>query len=129
MFFYYFMTNLIMLHITLPFSWDNGFEYLWGCILTSFIMKIIETIIFKLSYRFTGNIGAIIDATSEEMRKIHWRIRFILTLLLLLITIIPISKMFITAIVHTSYQRLTKFLNSSITNFSNNLINTNFKTK
>lgn len=123
MFFYYFLTNLIMLHITLPFCWENGFEYLWGCILTSFIMKIVEKIIFKLSYSFTGNIGIIIDAPSDEMRRIHWKIRLILTALLFIITLIPISKILITYIVHFTYQQLTKLFSSFITDISNNLIN------
>ncbi len=127
--FYYFMTNLILFHTTLPFSWKNGFEYLWGCILTAFIMKIVESIICKLSYFFTGNVGAIIDATSKEMREIHWKIRFFLTFLFLIITFIPITKMFITSVVYNSYQQLTKILYSGITNLSNNLIDSMLKNR
>lgn len=87
----------------LAFEYANGFEFLWGSIVAALITLIIDILIFKFSYDWTGFLSKLCIFNSDERQKAHWKFRAILSTLVFLFSLTPLCSICMTPIVHTSY--------------------------
>ena len=103
---FYTAASFIMTFINLPFDYTNGFELLWGNILTSIFLSIINFAFYKIAYFYVGWYAVLTEADYAEKSLIHWFIRFILAISLYALTYVPIISNLLTGIIHASYSFL-----------------------
>lgn len=111
---FYLAANFIMTFIELPFNYTNGFELLFGYIITSSILSILNYAFYKIAYSCVGWYAAITDANYEEKSCLHWVIRFIFAILLYIFTYIPFISKILTYITHFFYQIVINKYNESM---------------
>lgn len=119
MYLVYVLFYLVINQITdFSYNYNNGFEYLIGASIVALVMCLIEKLIYKVAYDYTGVLYkiSIIDG-SYEGKNAHWFIRAILMSIVFLISLTPIPSMLITPISHDIYL----FLQEQLTTTSNEL--------
>lgn len=115
----YVLFYLVINQITdFSYNYNNGFEYLIGASIVALVMCLIEKLIYKVAYDYTGVLYkiSIIDG-SYEGKNAHRFIRAILMAIVFLISLTPIPSMLITPISHDIYL----FLQEQLTTTSNEL--------
>lgn len=100
---FYLFANIIMTFIELPFEYTNGFELLCGYFVTTSILALINYVFYRIAYSFTGWHAALTDASSAEMSRLHWFIRFILASILYALTYLPVVSRLLTYLIHLFY--------------------------
>lgn len=120
---FYLAANLIMTFIELPYEYTNGFELLLGYFITSSVLALINYIFYRIAYNFVGWCAALTDADSAEMSRLHWLIRFLLTLILYALTYLPFVSKCLTHMIHWFYLLIVKRYNEFLLEFTHVLIN------
>ena len=128
MYLVYVLFYLVINQITdFSYNYNNGFEYLIGAFVVALVMYLIEKLIYKVAYDYTGVLYkiSIIDG-SYEGKNVHWFIRAILMAIVFLISLTPIPSMLITPISHDIYlylqEQLTITSNELTEIFTSNIL-------
>lgn len=93
--------HIISENTDFDYGYTNVIEYIFGMILVLVIARIIDKIAYQISYRATGSLytSDIIHGKSEG-KNVHWGIRLILAIFVLLISATRLPEMITTPIVH-----------------------------
>ncbi len=116
---YFLIYSFISYKTDYGFEYSTGFEYAWGFLLCSVISTVIDNIIYRLSYSWTGFFSDLCGYTSEERRKTHWKIRSLFAFIVLVITLTPLCSIVLTPVVHSSYILISDYCHT----FFNRIIN------
>ncbi len=119
---YFVIYSLISYKTDLGFEYGNGFELLWGSIVTALISGIIGNLIFRLSYDWTGFLSALLQHSRAERRSVHWLFRLIFSIPVLIFSLSPLCPLLMTPLVHHSFVYVSgcynRILNQLIEEFS-----------
>ena len=124
---YVLLFTIVNYKTNLGFDYNSGFELLWGSIIATLILKIIGDIIFRISYKMTGDISKTFKHNKENRRSLHWKFRLILSLLVLIFSLTPLCSLIISPLVHNSYEYITKLLIGYYNYFEEQLVNAIYK--
>lgn len=106
------------------FEYSNGFELLWGSIVTAFITQLLDVAIFKISYKQTGFLSKILKYSGNERKTTHWKFRSLFSIPVLIFSLSPLCSMCMTPLIHFSYVWLREYFYETINQISEAIIST-----
>lgn len=104
------------------FEYSNGFELLWGSIVTAFITQLLDVAIFKISYKQTGFLSKILKYSGDERKTDHWKFRALFSIPVLIFSFSPLCSMCMTPLIHTSYVWLREYFYDTVNRISETII-------
>lgn len=106
------------------FEYSNGFELLWGSLLSAFISGIIANIIFYISYDLTGWLSILCDCTKTERKSLHWKFRLVFSFFVFIFTVTPFCSMIMTPLVNITYTFFLAHYNNLIDDIKFQILDT-----
>ena len=86
------------------YSTQNGIEYLIGACLVALLSQLIELIIYRMAYKFTGQLYDTEVISGEyEGKTVHWFVRAFLMMIIFLFSLSPLPEMIINPLTHNVY--------------------------
>ena len=93
----------LSLKINLEFYYDDIWHLIIGTIVTTIILKFIDTIIFKCAFSLAGAIKHSMALDSGETKTVHWFLRALFVFMVYIFSLTPACKIIITPIVNCTY--------------------------
>lgn len=104
------------------FEYSNGFELLWGTIVTALVTQIIDFFIFKIAYDWTDFLNRLFKYNVDERKTTHWKFRALFSIPVLIFSLSPLCSICMTPLVHTSYIWLREYFYETINRISETII-------
>lgn len=94
------------------FRYNDGYEYLIGIIITTLIINLASFIGYKIAFGLTGLARGTGEIGNDDMRPLHWIIRFGLACLFFAIALLPFFSDFVTWLKDLAVIHIDDWLNS-----------------
>lgn len=108
---YFLLYSIINYYTDLCFEYSDGFELLWGSIVAAFITWVIDIIIFRIAYDWTGVLSRLCDYGADERKSTHWKFRVVFSIPILIFSLSPFCSIIMTPIVHSSFIWVSEYCN------------------
>lgn len=109
---YFFLYSIINYYTDFGFEYSDGFELLWGSVVVAFIIWVIDIIIFRIAYDWTGVLSKLCDYGTDERKTTHWKFRVVFSIPILIFSLTPFCSMIMTPIVHSSFILVSEYYNN-----------------
>lgn len=119
---YFLLYSIINYYTDLCFEYSDGFELLWGSIVAAFITWVIDIIIFRIAYDWTGVLSKLCDYGVDERKTTHWKCRVFFSILILIFSLTPLCSMIMTPIVHSSFIWVSEYCNDVMKQISDAMV-------
>lgn len=108
---YFLLYSIINYYTDLCFEYSDGFEFLWGSIVAASIVWILDIIIFRIAYDWTGVLSKLCDYGADERKTTHWKFRVVFSIPILIFSLTPFCSMIMTPIIHSSFILVSGYYN------------------
>lgn len=112
---YFILFGIISYKTNLGFEYTNGFELLWGSFVVVAVTWIIDTIIFKLAYDWTGFLSELLEYNVDDRKTTHWKFRALFSIPVLIFSLTPLCSVVMTPLVHSTYIWISGQCNNLLT--------------